>query len=384
MLSVIIPVYNTEKYLRRCLDSIVNQTYKELKIILVDDGSTDSSGMICDEYAKKYENIFVYHQENQGVVVARNQGIAIAKSEYITFVDSDDWLDVDFYERLFSYLNSTDVDMVTSGMILEWENKKKIITDTIAEGIYQKEEIKNNIWNKMAYDLQESRQGITASLWNKIFKKEILESLMKNIDLDIRYGEDGAVVYTLLTKAEKIIVTHYCGYHYVQHDDSSIHTYSEKSFGSILTLQKCMKREMLGINKDNLLESQINFYVESLLKVAIKSVYGISVKTSVYLFPFHKVLQYSKIILYGAGEVGKSYYKCLEDRLYATVIAWVDKNYKQYDSDIQTPDVIIQKEFDYIVIAIDDRNIANEIKCNLENIGISKDKIIWEKPKRIL
>ena len=94
LLSVIIPVYKVEKYLRQCVDSVINQTYKNLEIILVDDGSPDNCGKICDEYAQKDRRIKVIHQENQGVSAARNLGTKLAQGEYITYVDSDDWLDV--------------------------------------------------------------------------------------------------------------------------------------------------------------------------------------------------------------------------------------------------------------------------------------------------
>ena len=91
LISVVVPVYNVEKYLERCVDSIIKQTYKNLDIILVDDGSQDNSGKICDKYKEKYNNIQVIHQKNQGLSIARNNGLAIAEGNYITFIDSDDW-----------------------------------------------------------------------------------------------------------------------------------------------------------------------------------------------------------------------------------------------------------------------------------------------------
>ena len=96
-ISVIIPVYNVEKYLKRCLDSVINQTYKNLEIILVDDGSTDNSGKICDEYAKNDKRIIVIHKENGGVSVARNIGLDICTGDYVNFIDSDDWIDLKFF-----------------------------------------------------------------------------------------------------------------------------------------------------------------------------------------------------------------------------------------------------------------------------------------------
>ena len=112
MISVIVPVYNAEKYLRKCLESIVNQTYKDLEIILVDDGSTDLSPQICDEYAAKDERIRVIHKPNGGVSTARNVGLDSFNGEYVTFIDSDDYIEINMFERIFEAISAKDVDLV--------------------------------------------------------------------------------------------------------------------------------------------------------------------------------------------------------------------------------------------------------------------------------
>lgn len=111
MISVIIPIYNVEEYLEKCVNSVLNQTYSDLEIILVDDGSTDNSGKICDELKNKDNRIIVIHQENQGLSAARNAGIAKALGEYIAFVDSDDYIMEDMYETLYKNLEKTDADI---------------------------------------------------------------------------------------------------------------------------------------------------------------------------------------------------------------------------------------------------------------------------------
>ena len=105
LISIIVPVYNVEPYLNKCLDSIVNQTYKKLEIILIDDGSTDNSGLICDEYASKDNRIIVVHQKNKGLSAARNVGLNIAKGDYIAFVDSDDFIEKDMYFTMYNVMN---------------------------------------------------------------------------------------------------------------------------------------------------------------------------------------------------------------------------------------------------------------------------------------
>lgn len=115
VLSVIVPVYNVEPYIRQCLDSLVNQTYQDIEIIVIDDGSSDNCGAICDEYAAKYPKLRVIHQKNAGVQAARNHGIAESQGEWIAFVDSDDWLDTDFYARMFEALGGRKPDIFIAG-----------------------------------------------------------------------------------------------------------------------------------------------------------------------------------------------------------------------------------------------------------------------------
>lgn len=384
-ISVIVPIYNSEQYLRTCLDSIIQQTYSDIEIILIDDGSTDLSGWICDEYEKQYDNIRVYHQNNAGAIASRRRGVELATGDCIAFVDSDDWLERDFYEKMLSVPDSQDADIITSGSIYEWENKTENITDSADAGIYYKDDIKESIWGCMAYDKQRGGQGITPFMWNKLFKKECLQDVIKNIDTDITYNEDGATVYTLLIKISKLVVTHYCGYHYRQRKDSAIHTYSLASFEKMSILQRCMKREILRGSKNDILEEQIDQYVAHLIDRGVASVYGIQLVKKYYLFPFHLVPKNSKIILYGAGLVGKAYYYCIKNKKYVSLVAWVDKNYSalKLEEEIESPDVISQKVFDYIVIAINNEKIAMEIKQEMRKKGISENKIIWEKPEKL-
>lgn len=115
MISVIVPVYGVEKYLSKCIESLVKQTFKDIEVILVDDGSPDSCGKICDMYAEKYEQLVIIHQVNQGVSVARNAGLKIAKGEYIGFVDPDDWVAPEMYESMYGAMKETGTDLVICG-----------------------------------------------------------------------------------------------------------------------------------------------------------------------------------------------------------------------------------------------------------------------------
>lgn len=137
LISVIVPVYNVEKYLRECLDSLLRQTYKELEIVMVDDGSTDSSGLICDEYAEKYHNFFVIHKKNEGLGRARNTGLEHINGKYVTFLDSDDYISDTFVDCLYSNLRKNNVDLCKSGFQRVNDCKKVLLVRKYEDRTYK-------------------------------------------------------------------------------------------------------------------------------------------------------------------------------------------------------------------------------------------------------
>ncbi len=128
MISVFVPVYRVENYLEKCLDSITGQTYTDLEILLIDDGSPDRCGEICDRYADVDHRIQVFHTENHGLSSARNLGLEHAKGEYIGFVDSDDWIEPDMFARLLAAIEDNNADIAVCGRVMEYPDKKEVIS----------------------------------------------------------------------------------------------------------------------------------------------------------------------------------------------------------------------------------------------------------------
>lgn len=195
LISVIIPVYNVEHYLERCLNSVVNQTYKKLEIILVDDGSTDSSGCLCDEWEKKDDRIVVLHQDNAGASVARNKGLQYAKGAYLTFIDSDDWVEVDMLEYFLKQIVFQDADMVISDVYLCKKEKLEV-------------------WNQkryLEYFFRTRGEGDTHSVCGRLYKKEMLDDFCF---LEGRMNEDVLATYEFAIRCKKAIYTSKTFYHY--------------------------------------------------------------------------------------------------------------------------------------------------------------------------
>lgn len=209
MISVIVPVYNVEKYVRKCIESILAQTYSAFELILIDDGSTDESGSICDEYAEK-QNVLVIHKENGGLADARNAGIEMAHGDYITFVDSDDFLKRNFLEKMNFMAQDSGAQIIVSKLIDYYEENKvpKNSCDEIEYKIISRKEC----YKKML--LQDE---IDVNATAKMYSKDIFRYI--RFVKGMLY-EDINIVTDIFEGAEKICVSNYAGYYYLQRKDS--------------------------------------------------------------------------------------------------------------------------------------------------------------------
>lgn len=204
LISIIVPIYKVEPYLKRCLDSIVNQTYTNLEIILVDDGSPDNCPAICDEYAAKDKRIVVIHKENGGLSDARNAGLDICKGEYISFVDSDDWVDLSYIEVLISLQKkyTADITIAEHDLIAPKTFYKK-------ETFQYKEEIFNN--KEGLKQLFSSNNPTYTVAWGKLYKKDLLKDFLFPLN---KYHEDEFTTYKLFYHSKVICYTNKKLYNY--------------------------------------------------------------------------------------------------------------------------------------------------------------------------
>ena len=378
MISVIIPVFNTKKYLSRCLDSIINQTYKNLEIIIIDDGSTDGSEKICDEYAFVDGRISVIHKKNEGLVAARKQGVSIAKYNYISFVDSDDWIELNMFEELFDLLDINETtDLVTSNIIMDKENGSFNKVGSIPAGLYGKS-IADKIIPNMMRNAKDGSWGIIGSAVGKIYKKDLLLDVINRIDNGITYGEDDAIVFGYIPRCSKIYICEKCFYHYRIHSGSMATSYNIESFSKIKLLKDYFEVEFTKLGIWEQQKREVNVFVMMFMMQAMKTVFGLDMG---YQFPFGLIPQNSNIVLYGAGAVGKCYYNSLQNSDYCNVVLWVDKNYKKIIEEgypVDAPFDIKNAIYDYIVVALEGEQNYEKIKTELVGLGISESKILWK------
>lgn len=206
--SVIIPIYNVEKYFRKCLDSVVNQTYRNLEIILVDDGSPDGCGLICDEYAARDERITVIHKKNGGLAAAKNSGMEIATGEWITFVDADDWLDIDLYEKVMEAIGDSSPDIAVEGGYFYAYPKRDVPEVNISEPfLYTDKKDIHPIMNRISYF------GLP---WDKFYRLDFLRGHGLKNDVTCRAFEDYFFNFQAFDQAKSVLGVVHIGYHYRQ------------------------------------------------------------------------------------------------------------------------------------------------------------------------
>lgn len=227
LISIVVPVYNVSQYLERCIQSVIYQTYENLDIILIDDGSTDNSGLICDKYAKIDKRIRVLHQQNSGLSAARNAGIEIAKGKYITFIDSDDYVDSDYVSFLYDLIKRTGCSLAICSHTVFYENGTIIKKADGTFDIFTSEEV----LEKILYD-----KGIDLSAWAKLYDINLFKYTRFPVG---RYYEDAATTYKLVHDAQKIVNGSESKYNYMIRQNSiSNNTFTEKKLDLIISTKE--------------------------------------------------------------------------------------------------------------------------------------------------
>lgn len=221
LISIVVPIYNTEEYLRKCINSIINQTFKNIEVVLVNDGSTDSCGKICEEYAARDNRIKVIHKENAGVSAARNSGIEICTGEYIGFVDSDDWIEKDMFEILYDTVNRNNSDI----SICNIYDDKRIDIEPYEVYTYDKDNFCIEMFTGNSFE---------GYLCNKLFKAELFEFV--RLDEEIGIIEDLLLIYNILKSRNTISATYITKglYHYIERENSALNgKFSKVSFSRL-------------------------------------------------------------------------------------------------------------------------------------------------------
>lgn len=389
-ITVIVPIYNVESYLPRCIESILEQTYSNLQIILVDDGSTDVSGKICDDYAEKDKRIEVYHTVNKGSVAARKLGIVHATGSYIGFVDSDDYIEKDMYEYLLKNIMESNADFIHTGYIEEKEGKCREIYG-FENGIYDLKNTEAREDFLIKYVLHAKKgQEVIASMWSKLFRKELIEKSFFPLPDEQQLGEDVLCLFLSVLQSERIMLKKRAFYH---------HTIRQKSLSHISDVERIIQETALSPNVINVIRNYdrtcykklkrvICYFVANRLLAVMNRLNKGGLCLAQYCFNDIESLRGRKIALYGAGIVGQSYYSQFCKYGDIEIVAWFDSNGKNcrfnYVDVLDGTNMTSEYEFDKIIIAVLKETMAIEIREMLKENGLPEEKIVWQEPGNVL
>lgn len=267
MISIIIPCYQCIATLQKCVDSVIAQSYADIEIILVDDGSPDSTGEMCDELVQTDNRIKVIHQKNRGLVGAWKAGVLASKGQYINFVDSDDWMERDALSRMIQKIEQYNAEMVVCGTVVEYSNGKTVLCDNrIKEGIYDRKSIEESILPLFFHMQGMESRPLIIGRWSKLIRKELLLRNMHMFDERISYGEDDMTIFTLTLSCKSL----YCfqgfyPYHYCRNDASMIGGYDPDGYQKCLALNKKLSEIAQERNYPYSEQLQIHFFENCML-----------------------------------------------------------------------------------------------------------------------
>lgn len=269
MISIIVPIYKIEKYLNQCIDSIINQTYKNLEIILVDDGSPDNCPSICDEYAGIDSRIKVIHKQNEGLLAARKSGVEMATGDYITFVDGDDWIAPDMYEKVANSIDNYNPDMVITNFYWSFDDHDDMSPLDLDKEYYDREELESQIYPKMLFNGTYYRFGIYPNCWTKIVKADILRNNIFNSDNDVRMGEDASFTYGCLMDCNSLSIVNEPLYYYRNTSESMSNAYDKNLEQYWYKPYLSIKNRAVETNVD--LSNQLPYYLLYLINFLIRN-----------------------------------------------------------------------------------------------------------------
>lgn len=270
---MILPIYNMEKYLENCIQSLLNQTYDNLEIVLVNDGSKDSSLDICMSYAAKDQRIVVVDKPNEGVAIARNTGMQKATGEYITFVDPDDWVEPNMYESLLTQLKKWEAPVCLCNFYKDTKRRSQAKRFDFKDEVLEGNEIVEKLINDMIgmSDLLPKYTMIMGSVWRGLYKRSFIEENKLEFIPKLTIMEDLVFMVQVLLKCQKVAIDQGVWYHYVQHSQSALHSYNHQLWDDQLVVYENLEKSLREANLEEEMRNRLDIRYIGMVLTAIKN-----------------------------------------------------------------------------------------------------------------
>ena len=382
-ISVIIPVYNGETHLSRCIESVRMQTHKNLQIILIDDGSADNSLVICEQFAQLDPRIEVYHTENRGLVAARKYGLTLATGAYIGFTDADDYIDAEMFYELLQKIIETDADFVHSGYIEEIDDIQKNVYD-FDEAIMNMGDTycRNNILKKYVLGRKDENY-ISSSIWSKLFKREFIKKCYSPLPNEQQYGEDLLCLCRCILEAHKIVLMKKAMYHYVIGENTLSHLEYDEYMIKEVRLWNYFINFLQEYNCYEFLKDSAYYFLKNRMIDVISADSAIKIPIPQFYYKDLDLIRHKKIVIFGAGKVGRDYYTQISKYQDCEIVAWIDSKWYEYQLDyaeVVNIEKVLSIQWDLVIIAVKDKVIGMEIMDLLVKMGVDIEKINWQEP----
>ena len=380
LVSVVIPVYNMEKYLKRCIDSVLEQSYQNIEIIIVDDGSTDESAEICDVYKRENNNIKVIHKRNQGLVSARKEGLSICSGEYVVYVDADDWIEPHMLSEMVKVMECNEVDVAQCGLIWEYQSGDSIQNDdVIAEGKFNLMQWDNDFYQNLFVNSRDySKTGLRLNVCSCVFRRNILLSSQKMVPDDLCNGEDDALFFASVLQAKIFYKLVHPYYHSLVRKDSMSRSAEMFRPEQVFMIESVVNKILQGHRYELLLRPLFNRYVFNLLLLYARLTWKCGFR-KMYSVNIRELPKKSKLVIYGAGEVGQAVYiQCKKDY---NIVGWIDGRKRSVNGvSVYNVSKILELEYDYVVLAAVSGSTRKSMSDELYKLGVSESKVVNKSP----
>lgn len=384
LISVIVPIFRVEAYLEQCIQSIRNQTYRNLEIILVDDGSDDRCPQICDKHALEDKRVKVIHKKNGGADSARKAGMLEASGNYVGYVDGDDWIEPEMYEKLLAYAQIYGVDVVESGVIDTGMNVQKKRTPYLPEGCYKGKDFVEKVEPRLLYAGVFFEHGISPYLWSKLFLRDKVMKYQMMPGIVNTIQDDTMVSLPCIAETKSVYISHDSYYHYRIMTDSLKRECRKEEMQYLFEGYSEFYSRFIDTRLCSKNDSQINYFVMYWLLLGVPHAFD-DPDDNISLIQFGGIEHGAAIVLYGAGAAGihlEAYIRSLNKY---NLVCWVDQNYETLREtlDVVSPNEIIKKEYDFVIISILRERTVQSAKRDLIELGVPQEKILWIKQEYI-
>ena len=379
LISVVVPIYNLDAYLYQCVSSILQQTYRNLEVILVDDGSTDNAIEICELFRKSDPRVQVISKPNGGLVSARKAGVNASKGDYLYYVDGDDWIEPDCIEQYYHHAKRDAADIVIGNYRREFLGNFVTMRNTMNPGYYDREAIEKSILPTMIYDGIFFNHGIRTYSWGKMYRRNIVEHLQNNVPNEVVVAEDAAVVYPAIYQAASVTLTDIVGCNYRQRPNSILKSTnldpseSRRIARAFSYLSTTLEAESSAYN----FLHQLRAYFAATTIIRFGGFLNEEDNYRKFNF-FGAIPRHSRLALYISGSFGQHVFLHIQASTSYHLAGWFDMDYQESQllkMPVRNPKDLRVIDFDYLIVPSFDPQVHKEVHQLFDSLGLPKAKI---------